>query len=260
MNERTCLLRLSLCLVLFASLASPVCAGTLDDARASGKLRVGTPGDYAPFSLRQPDGSYRGADVVEAERLAKHLGLQVEWVPTSWGKLADDTKAGRFDIAVGGISVTPARQEWADFSTVLVSDGKRPVARCADKDKYTTVAAIDQPDVRVVTNPGGSNEAFAKANLSHAKVAVFPDNKAIANEIVAGREDVMVTDGVEVDHDALVHPELCAVPVPEPFTHFQNAFLLQKDPALKASVDSFLDGEVKSGEWGRILKDAEKQP
>ena len=252
--------RLTIGLAICVGLARPACAGTLDDARASGTLRVGTPGDYAPFSLRQPDGSYRGADVVEAERLAKHLNLRLEWVPTAWGKLADDTKAGRFDIAVGGISVTPARQEWADFSTVLLSDGKRPFARCADKDKYTTIAAIDQPGVRVVVNPGGSNEAFAKANLSHATVTVFPDNKTIANEVIAGREDVMVTDGVEVDHDVLVHPELCAVPVAAPFTHADGAFLLQKDPALKQAVDAFLDGEIKSGAWAATLTEAEKQP
>ena len=240
--------------------AAPAWAGTLDDARASGVLRVGTPGDYAPFSLRQADGSYRGADVTEAERLAQHLNLRLQFVPTAWGKLADDTKAGKFDIAVGGISITPARQEWADFSTVLVSDGKRPYARCADKDKYGTVAAIDQPGVRVVVNPGGSNEAFAKANLSHAAVTVFPDNKTIADEIIAGREDVMVTDGVEVDHNALVHPELCAVTVAAPFTHFQNAFLLQKDAGLKQAVDTFLDGEIKSGAWPATLTEAEKQP
>ena len=252
--------RFPLSLLLCIGLAGPACAGTLDDARASGTLRVGTPGDYAPFSLRQPDGSYRGADVVEVGRLAQHLGLRVEWVATSWGKLADDAKAGRFDIAVGGISITPARREWADFSTVLVSDGKRPYARCTDKDKFGTVAAIDQPGVRVVVNPGGSNEAFAKANLSHAAITVFPDNKTIAGEIIAGRQDVMVTDGVEADHNALIHPELCAAIVAEPFTHFQNAFLLQKDPALKQAVDDFLQADITSGAWSATLKEAEAQP
>ncbi len=253
-------MRLTLSLAVCLGVATSASAGVLDDARSAGVLRVGTPGDYAPFSLRQPDGSYRGADVTEAERLAKHLNLRVQWVPTAWGKLADDTKAGKFDIAVGGISITPARQEWADFSTVLVSDGKRPVVRCADKDKYATLAAIDQPGVRVVENPGGSNEAFAKANLSHAAVTIFPDNTAIANEIIAGREDVMVTDGVEVDHDALVHPELCAAAVAAPFTHFQNAFLLQKDPALQQAVDAFLEADIKSGAWPATLTEAEKQP
>ena len=248
---------LSIALLLFTA---PAWAGTLDDARQAGVLRVGTPGDYAPFSLKGADGSYTGADVTEATRLAQHLGLKLEWVATSWGKLADDTKAHRFDIAVGGISISPARKEFAAFSTVLVSDGKRPVVRCADKDKFTSVAAIDQPGVRVVVNPGGSNEAFAKANLTHAAVTVFPDNKTIANEIVAGRQDVMVTDGVEVDHDALVHPELCAAAVPAPFTHFENAFLLQPDPALEQAVDGVLDADVKSGAWAKTLADAERQP
>ena len=247
-------------ILAFALLAGAASAGTLDDARKAGVLRVGTPGDYAPFSLRTGEGSYRGADVTEAERLAEHLGLKIEWVPTAWSRLADDAKAQKFDIAVGGISITPARQQFAAFSTVLVSDGKRPVVRCADKDRFTTVESIDQPGIRVVVNPGGSNESFAKANLSHAAVTVFPDNKTIAGEIVAGRQDVMVTDGVEVDHDALVHPELCAASVAAPFTHFENAFLLQPDPALEQAVDAFLTAEIQAGTWPKILLEAERQP
>ena len=241
-------------------IATPARAGTLDDARAAGVLRVGTPGDYAPFSLRQPDGSYRGADIVEVERLASRLGLKAVYVPTAWGKLAEDAKAGRFDIAVGGISVTPARREFAEFSTVLVSDGKRPIARCADTAKFAALTSIDASGVRAVVNPGGSNEAFAKANLTHASVTVFPDNKTIFGEIIAGRQDVMVTDGVEVDHQALLHPELCAVPVAAPFTHFENAFMLQRDPALKQAVDAVLDADIASGAWPATLTAAEKEP
>jgi cyclohexadienyl dehydratase len=241
-------------------LATPALAGTLDDAQRAGVLRVGTPGDYAPFSLRQPDGTYRGADVTEVQRLADHLHLKIEFVPTTWGHLADDTKAGRFDMAVGGISITPARREFARFSTVLVKDGKRPIARCADRDRYTTVEAIDQPGVRAVVNPGGSNEAFAHARLPHATLTIFPDNTTIFNEIIAGRQDVMVTDGVEVDHQALRHPELCATAVAAPFTLSSGAFMLQPDPALEQAVDAFLDGEVASGAWHTTLVAAEAEP
>lgn len=251
---------LALCCAAAAACAWPAAAGTLADAQRAGVLRVGTPGDYAPYSLRQPDGSYRGADITEVQRLAGHLNLRVEYVPTTWGRLAEDTQAGRFDLAVGGISVTPARQAFARFSTVLVRDGKRPIARCADRGRFATPDAIDQPGVRAVVNPGGGNEAFAHAHLSHATLTVFPDNTAIFGEIIAGRQDVMVTDGVEVDHQALLHPELCAAAVAAPFTQAQGAFLLQPDPALEQAVDAFLDAEVASGAWQATLVAAEREP
>ena len=247
-------------LAILALLIAPAKAGTLDDIQHAGTLRVGTPGDYAPFSLHQPDGSYRGADITEVQRLADHLHLKIEFVPTTWGHLADDTKAGRFDIAVGGISITPARQEFAKFSTVLVNDGKRPIARCADRDRYTTIASIDQPGVRAVTNPGGSNEAFAHANLTHAALTVFADNTKLFDEIIAGRQDVMITDGVEVDHQAFRHPELCATAVAAPFTRSPGAFLLQPDPALEQAVDAFLTAEIASGAWQATLTAAEREP
>ena len=252
-------MRLAL-IALATLLATPAAARTLDDIQHSGTLRVGTPGDYAPFSLHQPDGSYHGADITEVQRLADHLHLKVAFIPTTWSHLADDTKADRFDIAVGGISVTPARQEFARFSTVLVNDGKRPIARCADKDKFTTVASIDQPGVRAVTNPGGSNEAFAHANLPHAALTVFPDNTKIFQEIIDGHQDVMVTDGVEVDHQAFRHPELCATATAAPFTRSPGAFMLQPDPALQQAVDAFLDGELQSGAWQATLTAAEREP
>lgn len=254
----TCIL--SLALLAGAAFANGATAGALDDVQRSGVLRVGTPGDYAPFSLRQPDGSYRGADITEVERLAEHLHLKVEYVPTTWGHLADDTKAKKFDVAVGGISVTPARLEFARFSTVLVNDGRRPIARCADRDRYTTIASIDQPGVRAVVNPGGGNEAFAHANLPHAALTIFPDNATVFNEIVAGRQDVMVTEGVEVDLQSFRHPELCGTAVAAPFTHSEGAFLLQPDPALQQAVDSFLATELASGAWKATLTAAERQP
>lgn len=236
-------------------------AGTLADITKAGVIRIGTPGDYAPFSVLQPDGSYKGADIVEAKRIAKGLGLKIDWVKTSWKDLAADTKADKFDMAVGGITITDARKKFADFSVPLLTDGKRPIVRCADKDKYTTLASIDKPGVKVVVNPGGTNDAFAKAYLTHADVTHFSDNTKIFGQIIDGKEDVMVTDGVEVDHQSFLHPGvLCPAAVKEPFTRSQKGYLLQKDPALKAAVDKILEADIKSGAWQKTLTEAEKQP
>jgi len=232
----------------------------LDAIRASGQLRVGTTGDYKPFSFRNPDGSYVGADIDMAVRLGQALGVKIVFVPTSWGRLNDDFAAGKFDIAIGGVTNLPARAALGDFSTTTYVDGKRPIVRCADRDRYVSIAAIDRPEVRVVVNPGASNEDFARKNFPHAKLTVHADNATVFDEIVAGRADVMVTDGIEVDHQAFLHHELCAADVAAPFTRLEKAFWVRKDPDLLRAVDGWLDGEIASGAWKTTLNKALSTP
>ncbi len=242
------------------AISTQVLAADLAAIRAAGVLRVGTTGDYKPFAFRDPDGSYRGADITMARLLATDLGVKVAFVPTSWGKLNEDFAADKFDVAVGGVTILPAREKIAAFSTATMVDGKRPIVRCGDKDRFTSVAAIDQPDVRVVVNPGASNEDFARSHFPHAKLTVHPDNVTVFDEIAAGRQDVMVTDGIEVDHQALLHPQLCAAAVPAPFTRLEKAFMLPKDPAMVAAVDKWWAAQVAAGTWTKALDAAQHEP
>lgn len=218
-------------------------------------------GDYAPYSSRGPDGTIKGADVTMAHALADELGVGLEIIPTTWKSMSDDFKADRFDIAMGGVSVTPGRAAIGDFSIVVMSDGKRPIVRCADKDRYASIAAIDKSDVRVVFNPGGTNETFAKAHFPEAKLSEYPDNTTIFDQIAAGRADVMVTDGTEVEYQARRHPGvLCPAAVPEPFDHFNKAYWMTRDPALKAAVDSALNKRLSVGDYQKALAAAADDP
>ena len=249
-----------LCVVALCC-ATPALAGeALDAIHERGTLRVGTTGDYKPFTFREANGSYVGADVAMAEHLATRLGVRLELVPTAWPVLLDDFAVRKFDIAMGGVSVNPARAARGTFSTVVYVDGKRPVARCADQDRFTSVEAIDQPGVRVVVNPGGTNQEFARANIKRAALAVHADNATVFDEILAGRADVMVTDGIEADHQALIHPELCPTHVAAPFTRLEKAYLLPNDPDFVAEVNGWIASEIASGEWARILQAAQTAP
>ncbi len=241
--------------------AVPAQAGeALDAIRAGGVLRVGTTGDYKPFTFRQPDGSYTGADIVMARHLAGALNVRLEIVPTAWAALLPDFTAHRFDVAMGGISVNAARAAAGTFSAVTFVDGKRPVARCVDQDRFTSVAAIDQPGVRVVVNPGAANEEFARANFHRATLTVHSDNATVFDEILANRADVMVTDGIEADHQSFLHPELCPAHVAAPFTRLEKAYLLPHDAELAALVDGWLTQERASGDFDRVLTAAQREP
>ena len=226
---------------------------TLARIQVAGVMRVGTTGDYTPFSLKQPDGSYQGADIEMAHDLAERLGVSIEFVPTVWVDLLDHFLAGRFDIAMGGVTVTAPRAEKAFFSLPTFVDGKRPLARREDRDRFTSIAAIDRPGVRLIANPGSANEAFARANFKYATVIIHHDNASVFDELVAGRADVMITDGLEADHQAALHPELCACPVAAPFTRLEKAYMFARDPAMKAYIDAWLGAAFESGQWQRAL-------
>jgi cyclohexadienyl dehydratase len=234
---------------------SPNDSPTLNRIRASGVLRVGTTGDYTPFSLKQPDGSYEGADIEMAHDLAERLGVRIEFVPTVWIELLGDFLAEKFDIAMGGVTVTTARTEKAFFSVPTFVDGKRPLTRREFRDRFTSIEAIDQSGMRVIANPGSANEVFARANFARATVTIHHDNASVFGELVAGRADVMITDGLEADHQAALHPELVAVPI-APWTRLEKAYMFARDRAMKAYIDGWLKAAFESGQWQRALERA----
>ncbi len=229
-------------------------ASALDRIQQAGVLRVCTTGDYRPFTFLQPDGTYAGIDIDQAQSLAKALGVKTEFVKTTWPTLMSDFTAGKCDIAMGGISVTLARQKVAAFSTHYLVDGKTPIVRCADVDKYQTLQQIDQPGVRVIVNPGGTNAQFVAAHIHTAKVEVYPDNNTIFQQIVDDKADVMITDGTETRLQHKLHPQLCAVHPGHPFTFGEKAYLLPRDDLpFQNFVDQWLHLEIGSGQFKAIM-------
>src|SRR6266404_9473457 len=63
------------------------------------RLRVGTSGDYAPFSARAAAGEPSGFDIDLATRLAHDLGRTAEFVSFRWPELQNEMRAARFDLA-----------------------------------------------------------------------------------------------------------------------------------------------------------------
>ncbi|KVC43701.1 ArtI protein [Burkholderia pseudomultivorans] len=234
-----------------AAAASPA-ASRLDEVLARGTLRVCTTGDYKPYSYYRADGRFEGIDIDMAESLAKSLGVKADYVKTSWPNLTADFVA-KCDIAVGGVSTTLERQKRAFFTQPYVVDGKTAIVRCADADKYQTVAQIDRPDTRVIVNPGGTNQRFAKQHFTHANLSVYPDNVTIFKQILAGKADVMVTDASETLLQQKLNPGLCSLHPDKPFQFGEKAYMVPRgDVVFQQYVDQWLHLALSTGEYQAI--------
>ena len=244
---------LAIVLALVLSVAAHA-QSRLDEIVSRGSLRVGLTGDYRPFSQRDKDtGAFSGLDVDMARSLSDSLGVKAEFVPTTWANLLPDLAAGKFDIGMGGISITLTRQRAAYFSAPVLRVGKTPIARCVDKDKFDTLAEIDRPGVKVIVNPGGTNEKFDRANLRQAEIVPFPDNTKIFDELAAGHADLMITDSVETKLQQKLHPMLCAIHPDQPFDFGELGYMLPRDEAWRQYVDLWLRITRESGVWATLL-------
>ena len=249
-----CLAALSVLLGSISAHAQAAPDSTLDAVMKAGVLRACTPGDYKPFSFLKPDGSYEGIDVDLATSLAAAIGAKLELVKTSWANLMPDFAAGKCDIAIGGISVTTERQKRVFFSSAYMVNGKTPIVRCDDVKKFQSVADIDKPGVRVIANPGGSNERFAKANFKTATLTIHPENLTIFDEIVAKRADVFVTEAAEALTQQKLKPGLCAVNPDKPLQYGEMAYMLPRnDAVMKSFVDQWLHLAKATGEYQRTV-------
>jgi len=212
----------------------------------SGVLRVGTTGDYAPFSLLHDDGTYTGIDIDLAADLARSLDARLELVPTSWPTLLSDLRAGMFDIAMSGVSRTLARQRSGYFSKAYYAGGKTAISRCEDADRFGSLTQIDQPGIRVVVNPGGTNEEFVDANIHQATKVLYADNRTIFAQISAGRADVMFTDAIEVELQTQRSDDLCGT-LAQTLTYQEKGYLMPQDTHLQRYVDLWLSLRLNDG-------------
>ena len=231
-----------------ASVAPAAENSRLGQVLRDGRIQVCTTGDYRPYTYRDPEtGQWSGIDVDMARNLGKSLGAEVELVQTSWANVVADLDRS-CDIAVGGISYTTDRAQKVAFTEPTSPDGKTPVVRCGEEEKYDTVAEINKPAVRVITPVGGTNQKFADKNFPEAQVTAYEDNNTIFDQIVQGKVDVMVTDASETRWVAHTHPELCAVHPDKPFDHFDKGYLLpQGDTVWEEYVDNWLDIASQDG-------------
>ncbi|GAA0497154.1 transporter substrate-binding domain-containing protein [Streptomyces sp. NPDC046215] len=231
------------------------CTAGTGAAEAAGRpLAVCTTGDYQPMTFHdRATGRYSGIDIEMARELAAHLGRETRFVPTTWPTMMNDLAVpGRCDIVMGGVSVTPERQRQADFTRPYLTDGKTPLTTAARVRDFGTVAQINKKSVRVIVNPGGTNEQFVAEHLPDATVVRWPDNTTIFDELVAGRADVMITDALEARYRAKLHKELAAVHPDQPFTTVRKAYMLPKAGKLTHRADKWLAGALRDGTFRRI--------
>jgi cyclohexadienyl dehydratase len=262
--SRVYFLALILLLCLSAALSAGAEESRLPQIIQKKEIRVGTSGDYQPFSYLNPKtNQYEGMDIALAQKLGEALGVKVTFVRFKWPELTNDLLADKFDIAMGGIGRNLARGKVSAYTNSYLTFGTCPLVRKGDEAKYPDFASIDRPGVKVILNQGGLNDRHFSALLKQATILRHNKNEEIALKVKDGTADVWITDNVEALFWAQQLPDLVAVNPAKTFTAGTKGYMIRQGDQIFLNwlnlwlEQMFLEGEIQKLEqqWlGMVMK------
>jgi cyclohexadienyl dehydratase len=207
-------------------------------ARENAVIRVGTSGDYAPFSLALEGEAivFEGFDIAVARAFAEAHGYELVPKRFRWSNLSASLEAGRFDIAMSGITIIPDRSAIGRFSIPVVETGAVVLVRELEGDPG--LKSLDRSTIRIGVNAGGYLERVARERFRKATLLAIPDNAAVLDALATGNVHAVVTDTVEAGLWLGAAPGARQI---GPITRDRKAYLVRADrPELAAQLDRWL--------------------
>jgi cyclohexadienyl dehydratase len=183
--------------------------------------------------------------VAVARRFAADAGLRLELVRFAWPDLVPDLAAGRFDLAMGGVTMRPERAIAGRFTRPVAETGAVVLAR---RGMAATMADVDRGAFRLAVNHGGHLEHVARRLFPHAMLLLAPGNAALPALLDAGAADAVLTDDAEARGFAGAAGPVVLL---GPFTRDRKAYL-GRDAALVARLDGWLRAREVDGTLARL--------
>jgi cyclohexadienyl dehydratase len=193
-----------------APAAAPAAAAGSRLARIleSGKLRVGTTGDFNPMSFKDlASNSYQGYDIDATTRLAADLQVKVEFVASEWATITAGIAADRFDL-FSGASLSVPRARVAAFTVPINEVGTVPLSLAAKAAKYNSWDAINTEGTRVAILMGTTFDEQARRHFPKATIQAVQAPATGWQEVLAGRADVTITSNIEASTLVKRYPDL----------------------------------------------------
>ena len=230
------LVSLILAIVLLIPAAGPAAAkeGAMAQAKQRGVLRVGFD-VFVPWAMKDKTGRFIGFEIDVASRLAKDLGLKIEFIPTKWDGIIPALLTGKFDVIIGGMGITPERQKKVAFTVPYEYSGMSIMAHKKKAAGFSSLEDFNKPDVIIVAKLGTTAAEAAKKFMPKAQIRLFGDEAQAVQELKNGRAHAMVASAPLPAHQVYKAQDTLFLPLEETFTKEPIGMVLR--PGDEASLN-----------------------
>ncbi len=233
--------------LLVGSLATAAKFRTFAEIQKSGKVIIGTEGEFPPFNYFDEKNNLVGFDIDIGNALAKKLGLKPEWKAQPFDTLLIALNQGRFDFVIASHTITPERAKAVDFTKPYYCTGNVIVAKPGGPKTPEELKGK-----KVAVQVGTTYYDWVVENVPGvAEVKTFPTNPAALEALLSGRVDAWVTDqftalevikkrGVKLQISDLLNKEEIGIAV------------AKGNQGLLTALNNALDAILKDGTYEQI--------
>ena len=178
----------------FVSCSKANLSSDVESIKSRGTIKIAVFSDKKPFGYVDEYGVYQGYDVYFAERIAKDLGVKVEYVPVEPAARVEVLETGKVDLVLANFTVTPERAEKVDFTL--------PYMKVALGIVSPESALITSPDQlvgkKLIIAKGTTAETFFTKFYPDVELLKFDQYAEAYAALLDGRGDALSTDNTEV--------------------------------------------------------------
>jgi lysine-arginine-ornithine-binding protein len=221
-------------------------------------VRFGVDASYPPFESKSADGKLVGFDIDLGNEICKRMNAKCVWVENAFDGMIPALKARKFDGVLSAMSMTPQRKEQIAFSDRM---WRTPTSLVAKKGSNIVPTAASLQGKSVGVEQGSIQETYAKANWATKGVNVvsYQDQDQVYTDLISGRLDAALQDGVQVELGFLGKPKGAGFAFtggePQDLKTLGNGAaigLRKEDTDLKAKIDQALGDMIKDGTYKKI--------
>ncbi|MGD9324320.1 MAG: transporter substrate-binding domain-containing protein [Desulfobacterales bacterium] len=228
---------------------------TIEEILKRGELRVGFESGYVPFEMTNKKGEFIGFDMDFGRRLAKSMGVKFVPVNTAWDGIIPALVTGKFDIIMGGMTITQERNLKVNFAEPYIVVGQTILLNKKHENEVKSYKDLNNPKFILTSRMGTTGEQAIKKYIPKATYKGFESEAEAGLEVINGKADALVYDLPFCGFLYGSQGKDKTVFLNEPFTYEPLAWAINRgDPDFLNYLNNFLRQTKGDGFYDRMYK------